>query len=61
MRGWIGEETPGGSAKCLGGRQRSRKGEEMGAGEKQELADVGMSSPKQRKKNPTKRYHCSIR
>lgn len=48
VRGRIGAETPGGIFRCLGGRRRSKDGEEGRNGGKQELADVGMSSPKSR-------------
>lgn len=30
VRGRIGEETPGGIFRCLGGRQKSKEGEEGG-------------------------------
>lgn len=48
MRGWIGEETPGGSADASKESRKIGRVKGGGAVGKRELADVGMSYPKPR-------------
>ena len=48
MRGWIGEETPYGSADASEEGRKVERVKKGGLEGKRELADVGTSSPKPR-------------